>query len=273
MTWEEAVTKLQETNPNLAKDAYLGADIKENVEKFIGSEEWKETLSILKTYQPIKNNIVKVLDIGAGNGISTIALALAGYDVTSLEPDKSNIVGTGAIRKMADTFKVSGKVAIVEAFGEKLPFEDKTFEIVYGRQVMHHAYDLPQFVIEASRVLKANGVFLTLRDHVIKDETDKKSFLERHPLHKLYGGENAFTLKEYTTAIENSGLEIKTILKPAESPINYEPWSKQRLTSLLQSKIGFFSKLPFINTVSWYLLRQRLEYIPGRIYTIISIKN
>ena len=44
----------------------------------------------------------QALDVGAGRGIASYALAREGFTVTVLEPDDSHLVGAGAIRSLAE---------------------------------------------------------------------------------------------------------------------------------------------------------------------------
>ena len=43
---------------------------------------------------------LQALDLGAGRGISSYALAREGWQVTALEPDPSMLIGAGAIRSL-----------------------------------------------------------------------------------------------------------------------------------------------------------------------------
>jgi SAM-dependent methyltransferase len=272
MSWEESVVSLrsQPRFSRLIEDAYLADDLKGNAERFLNSVEWESTLQIVKNAFGDKK--VSVLDIGAGNGIASIAFALQGYNVTSLEPDTSSIVGSGAIRKLAKLFKLDN-INVVEGFGETLPFTDASFDIVYCRQVLHHAYNLNGFLKETHRVTKNGGILITLRDHVIKDEKDKQAFLKRHPLHKMYGGENAFTLAEYKRAILNAGFAINKIYDAASSPLNYSPWTKEKFFKEIQQKLPFLPGIPFVKNLAWAINLRRLKNIPGTLYSFIAKKN
>lgn len=288
MTWEETIEFIR-TKPeftDLVDKAYFAADLPVNVEKFKTSEEFIETLKLIKLYAP---DASKILDIGSGNGITAISFALGGYQVDTVEPDPSATIGAGAIRKLKEHFKLNN-ITVYEAFAEEIHFQDHSFDIVFARQCMHHAYNLDKFVLEASRVLKPGGLFITVRDHVIYNETDKKWFLETHPLQKYYGGENAFTNAEYTNAINKAGLDIKLVLKHYDSVINYFPFTKydkehrdKEFELLVQSiaikKIGLLYRLPFVKIVIDKIIKSRLnkplneEYIPGRMYTYLAIKK
>jgi ubiquinone/menaquinone biosynthesis C-methylase UbiE len=273
MTWEETVINFrsQPKNKQTSEDAYIEEDLVQNIERFRNSEEYKQTIIEIRKISNQKNSTL--LDIGAGNGISSIAFALDGYTVTALEPDDSKLVGAGAIEFCKQYFKLDS-LSIIQTFGETLPFDENSFDIVYGRQVMHHAYDLDLFVSQAYRVLKRGGIFMTTRDHVIKNEVDKQVFLKKHPLHKFYGGENAFRIEEYKNAMLKSGFEIRNTIGPSDSPINYDPWNKQRLKNIITSKLGsFFGNNNLINNLAWRINLIRLNNIAGRVYSFICIKS
>ncbi len=269
MNWEQTILEVR-ANPNykdLVREAYLGSDLEQNVKRFSASAEFQETIKELSALVGDLKGL-KMLDIGAGNGISTIAFALQGIHVTALEPDPSQTIGAGAIRISAKKHNVTELVDVVEAWGESLPFPDDHFDIVYGRQVMHHAHELNTFVLQGARVLKQGGVFMTTRDHVIKDDKDKQAFLDRHPLHKFYGGENAFTLAEYSGAITNTGMKIKRSLNAYETAINYDPWGKEKV----KAKFGILGSIPIISDLLLSVVKYRLNKIPGRLHTFIAIK-
>ncbi len=271
MTWEETIKEIR-NNPdfqNLVFETYIEEDLENNVNRFLASEEFHVTLKEITSFTSEKEKPLKILDLGAGNGIASISFALSGHTVSALEPDPSDTVGAGAIRKLSSLFNVTGKVDVVEAWGEKLPFKDNVFDVVYGRQVMHHAHSLKEFVSEASRVLKKNGVFITTRDHVIKNDSDKEAFLNRHPLHKFYGGENAFTLKEYSSAIKNAGLKIVRSLDATQTAINYSPWGKEKV----KSKFSLLGRIPLLSDFILYLVKVRLNNLPGRLHTFLAIRK
>lgn len=270
MTWEDTIIEIR-SKPEfieLVREAYFSDDLVDNVKRFRNSNEFKETIKELKSFNPILKG-KKLLDIGAGNGISSIAFALEGIIVTALEPDPSDVIGANAIRRNIDLHKLSNEVTVVEEWGESLPFTNNSFDFVYGRQVMHHAHDLSKFVQEGSRVLKANGIFMTTRDHVVKNNSDKEAFLKRHPLHKFYGGENAFTLIEYSNAITNAKLTISRSYDAFQSAINYDPWNEEKVSL----KFGFIGKIPLVATLLLYIVRKRLNNIPGRLHTFVAVKN
>jgi ubiquinone/menaquinone biosynthesis C-methylase UbiE len=274
-TWEEAVQwlKAQPDRQELVKACYYDDPVLEAAQRFANSEEWLAVYYLAKNWM---NG--KVLDLGAGNGISSYAFASAGCEVTALEPDPSDIVGAGAIEKLAKEANL--KIEVIQNFGESLPFADNSFDIVYGRQVLHHAQDLPKLCQEAARVLRPNGLFIATREHVISQSKDLDIFLQTHPLHKLYGGENAFTLKQYKQAISQASLILRYCYGQYQSIINYAPLTQLQyqeniaidLKKYLRKNLAKWlcSQPNFIKLVSnIYTWR---DHTPGRLYSFIAIK-
>ena len=286
MTWEEAVIYARQKVElkELIRAAYLSEDLIDNVERFRNSSEFKDTLKWIKKYSP---NAKSILDIGAGNGISSVAFSLNGYDVIAIEPDKSNTVGAGAIKFLKKHYKLQN-IEIVNEYAENIKLKNYV-DIVYARQAMHHALNLQEFIINTTRFLKKGGVFMTVRDHIIFDEKDKQWFLNSHPLQKYYHGENAYREDEYTTAIKSAGLRIFKILRYYDSVINYSPQTvseieakmkiqKQMLKNWIKNKLPVIGDLRIIQKlyIKYYKFKKKSllneKEIPGRIYSFIAKK-
>ena len=287
MNWEETIQYIRKQPEYkwLVEKAYFEEDLPLNVERYKASEEFAETKKLLKSHAP---NARTILDVGSGNGISSIAFALDGYKVSVSEPDPSETVGAGAVRKLKALYKID-RLDVYEAYAEKIDFSDRLFDVVYVRQAMHHAYDLNLFVKNLAGLLKPGGLFITVRDHVIYDEADKQWFLQSHPLQKFYGGENAFTEVQYKKAITDAGLDILKVLKHYDSVINYYPLTEleynkafslreSEIQKMLVSKIGFFGRIP----LAFILYKRKLGFnlksfydekqVPGRMYSFIAKK-
>lgn len=288
MNWHETIEYIRSKKEykDLVRDAYFEEDLEININRFGNSEEFKETINYLNRYIP---NCKKILDIGAGNGITAVNFALNGYEVHAIEPDPSNTVGAQAIIFLKDKLQLNN-LYVYQGYAESLNFKNETFDLVYARQVLHHANDLTQFVKESSRVLKKGGILFTVRDHVVVNQKDKNWFLKSHPLQEFYGGENAYTAQEYRNAIINAKLILMEELKFYDSVINYFPLTKQSkidlpnqinqiLKNRLNGKLGFFSTIPFLfqlykikNGYIWSKDYYDENKIPGRVYSYISKK-
>ncbi|MFN4973364.1 MAG: class I SAM-dependent methyltransferase [Bacteroidota bacterium] len=274
MNWEEAVKQLRHnaTDTQVILDNYFDEDILASAERFSNSNEFMAVM----TWVP--KGATEVLDIGAGRGIASYAFAKRNFTVTALEPDPSNDVGAGAIRHISAVSKLP--IQVVESFGEKLPFYDNSFDVVYARQVLHHAAQLHQFCKEVSRVLKPGGVFIAVREHVISSQSDLSLFLAKHPLHKLYGGENAFTLAQYKEAILSSGMKLNKVLHPYASEINYAPLSQSDLKLQFAHSVAKLTGKKLALTLLAFepifkvlcAIKSFFYHEPGRLYSFIAVK-
>ena len=272
-SWEEAIEILR-NNPRhvqLVYDAYLTRDLVQNCQRFYESDEFKEVVKLVKLYNP---SATKVLDIPAGNGIATYAFAKAGYEVTAVEPDNSELLGRRAIEFVFKSTNLNCE--IVNSYGEELPFNDELFDVIYVRQGLHHAYNLELMLKEYSRVLKKGGILIACREHVVDNKKGSlQAFLDKQVDHQLYGGENAFLLSEYLHAIKKAGLNIITKFGPYSSPINLHPFKIEDIENrILQSKYSkillkiFPSKL--ILKFAFFALK--LFPRPGRLYSFVAQK-
>jgi ubiquinone/menaquinone biosynthesis C-methylase UbiE len=93
----------------------------------------------------------KMLEIGCGRGemlqnFKELGLKVQGIDLSPKAPE---------FQKDIDI-----KVGNVEE--ENLPYEDNSFDIIYSKSVLEHFYYPERYIKEAYRVLKPNGLILTL---------------------------------------------------------------------------------------------------------------
>jgi len=279
-TWEQTVLWLrqQPDQQELVKNCYYDDPLIEAARRYAESEEWKAAQSLL----PPKKG--KALDIGAGRGIGSYALARSGWQVTAVEPDSSVIVGCGAIRLLSQE---SGcPIEVIQEFGENLPFENNFFDLVFCREVLHHARDIQQLCRQIWRVLKPGGRLVAIREHALRQPQDLSAFLILHPLHRFYGGENAYTLTEYIDFLQQAGLKVTRVITPLESAVNYFPFSNhQRLSMLrapLERRLGaFIARQITDENTPWgrFLLKRLADYFsardhtPGRLYSFVAEKK
>lgn len=277
MTVDEAILWLRADPSSVAlvADAYLGRDVAASADRFLRSAEFAEVKRLLG---PILHHAV-VADIGAGAGIASYALHKSGASrVFAVEPDASDEVGRRAIERLRED--TSASIEILDGWGEVLPLPDESIDVVYSRQVLHHAADLERFMSEIARVLRPGGVLLACREHVVDNDSQKKAFLELHPVHRLAGGENAFSLQQYLAAIDASGLALRALLGPWDSVINAFPavrsthelanYPARRLEEHFGSLGRHVARLPGICALVWWRIRRPL---PGRMYSFLCSKR
>jgi SAM-dependent methyltransferase len=218
----------------------------------------------------------RALDLGAGNGILSWALAQLGWDVTAVEPDPSILVGAGAIRSIAE--KSSHPITVIESFGESIPLAEAGFDLVVARQVLHHANDLSAFCNEMSRLSRDGGIILTLRDHVVSGPAQLEVFFKIHPLHHLYGGENAFNLQTYRSSLFAAGISIKSEMRSFQSVINFDPMSKSEVRQNIAAKFGPLQAVVKLALfiVPFFVIGQIATFFdnrPGRLVSFLGVKS
>jgi ubiquinone/menaquinone biosynthesis C-methylase UbiE len=278
--YEESVRWMRSSTEHseLVKLCYLDEDNLTAAKHFASSEEFTEVVKFLRLRESHRK--LKILDLGCGNGIASYAFASLGHNVSAIDPDTSEDVGLGATARLASTVS-NGSIETFQAFAESLPFPDSTFDIVYTRQALHHFSNLQEGLAECSRVLKPKGFLLATREHIVNDEEQLKDFLESHILHKLHGGENAYPLSDYISALEQSGFKVHKCLAPFDTVINHFPTSnaqvKDWLFQILERKLGkvatsVLTKFSPVEKVYRYRLSRSCNS-PGRLYSFLCIKK
>ncbi len=86
---------------------------------------------------------------------------------------------------------------------EHLPFADGTFDLVLTSNVLHHG-NLAQTVLEACRVLKSEGIFVSFTEPCIPEDVDEQSYLHQYCRDERESGidERRPTLLAYESAFE-----------------------------------------------------------------------
>lgn len=270
---ESAIEHLRKdgVHAKLMEDSYLQADPKAAAERFSESEEFKETWSLIAE----RTRHGPVLDLGSGRGIASFALARRGAHAIAVEPDLSSDIGAGAAGRVLQGFDVP----VVAASSPRLPFRDSSFSAVYARQVLHHLGSLPEALADIGRVLAPEGLLIAVREHVVDDEKQLQEFLKSHPVHQLAGGEGAFSLDAYVSAIVGAGLVLEAVLGPWDSVINAFPVVrdaselKDYPSIFLRRRLGPLGGwLGKTRAMRWIVWRRLNRSVPGRMFSFIARK-
>ena len=96
----------------------------------------------------------EALEIGSGTGYFSLNLLQLGLIGRLVATD----ISPGMLGELAATAERLGlEVETEAADAERLPFEDESFDLVFGHAVLHHLPDLPVALAEFRRVLRPGG--------------------------------------------------------------------------------------------------------------------
>jgi ubiquinone/menaquinone biosynthesis C-methylase UbiE len=96
----------------------------------------------------------RLLDFGSGPGENALRLSKIGYQIDGFDISEKNIEVS---KQLFEKYKMSDKATFQVSSAESLPYEDKSFEVIVGVDILHHI-DIDKSVRECHRVLKDDGV-------------------------------------------------------------------------------------------------------------------
>lgn len=175
------------------------------------------------------NNRLKILDIGAGTGKYSIALAEEGYDVTAVELVKHNL---GILKSKSD------KVKAYQGNALKLKrFSDETFDVTLLFGPMYHLFtneDKMRALLEAKRVTKPGGYILVaycmneygvityaFKERHIRECVEEKRLTDDfHSISEQKDLYDYMRIEDINALNEEAGLKRYKIISP-DGPANY----------------------------------------------------
>jgi ubiquinone/menaquinone biosynthesis C-methylase UbiE len=193
-----------------------------------GYVEFVTSMKYIHKYLEKFNN-PKILDIGAGTGRYSVALAEEGYDVTAVELVKYNL---GILKKKNSSVKAyQGNATKLSRFG------DESFDLTLLFGPMYHLYsheDKLKALNEAKRVTKKGGIILVA--YVMNEysvitygfkQNNIKECMENNKLtkdfHTISSKEDLYDyvrIEDINKLNEEAGLEREIIIS-ADGPADY----------------------------------------------------
>ena len=212
-----------------------------------GQVEFQVSMKYIHEYIP--NNLgkeeVKILDIGAGTGKYSVALAKEGYDVTAVELVKYNL---GILKSKGSSVKAMQGNAL-----NLKKLADNTFDVTLLFGPMYHLFgqkDKKKALSEAKRVTKPGGVILVaycmneygvltyaFKEKHIGECMEEKRLTE--DFHTISQKENLYDymrIEDIDALLEDSGLERIKIISP-DGPANY---MRPFLNQLTEEEFEYF---------------------------------
>ena len=94
-----------------------------------------------------------LLEVGCGEGKEIVRLAQIGARVIGLDLSFMQLLRA---KKMVDQMYLNDMVYFVQANAERLPFSTNSFQLIYGKAIIHHL-DIDDSLNEIDRITKEGG--------------------------------------------------------------------------------------------------------------------
>lgn len=150
----------------------------------------------------------RVLELGAGTGLNLELYPLDAADLTLTEPDPH------MVKQLRNRVTASGSAAqVVEAAGERLPFEDDSFDTVVVTLVLCTVPDPTATLAEIKRVLKPDGQFLFL-EHVRSPDPGLARWQDRLEKPWRFLGDGCHCNRDTEASLEAAGFQLSDVEHP-----------------------------------------------------------
>lgn len=155
-----------------------------------------------------------VLDLGAGRGWAAKQFALLGCDTVALDVAEDENVGLGRGQELMGDAGVYFERVIGD--GEHLPFQPRSFDLVFCSAALHHATDLPLLLKNVGQVLKSGAMLCAIREPSLSMIENEEEELARGAVEEMEVGINETrpTYDQYVSALRGAGLS-PTLVVPA----------------------------------------------------------
>jgi len=181
------------------------------------------------------------LDYGSGTGISSRFLKSEGFIVTGVDISEA-MVAQATIQTTGIPFKVIST--------GRIPEEDNVFDLVFSSLVileLSNQHEMLSYFSEAKRVLKTNGVFITLTNssdlysldwYCLQTSYPENKNLNNGSLAKAYVPDAGIEFTDYfwhennvTQNLEQAGFEVLEIHHPLGNASDGFPWKMETTKS------------------------------------------
>jgi len=218
-----------------------------------------------------RNSPQPIVEVGAGSGRDSLALAASGASVIILDISASSLKLSNLLAERAGV-----KISLVRADARALPFRNGSVGTVFHQGVLEHFSHPEQVIEENNRVLKPDGYLLVDVPQTYHPWTILKHTLI--PLGLWFGGpETQFSPRRLKRIVECGGFSIRLL---------YGEWMHPSLLYRLIREFGkktglwripLYPKLPtFIGFWRWIdatIFSGTLERWTGYVIGILAVKT
>lgn len=165
---------------------------------------WKDLARMVELLAPSGDE--EALDVATGTGHTALALAPHCRFVTGVDPTPEMLREAEALAAQRGV----ANVRFVLGAAERLPFGDRSFEIVTVRRAPHHFQSIPQALAEMRRVLRPAGKLLVI-DQITPDDPDGSALLEAMERRRDPSHMRALSVAEWRSVLTAAGFAIQHV--------------------------------------------------------------
>ncbi len=201
----------------------------------------------------------KILDAGCGIGGSSIWLAknfdvqVTGITLTASQVDRA--------RQYAKKNGVADKIEFKEADYCNTPFEDESFDVVWGLESICYALDKADFIREAYRVLRKGGQFVVADGFAWKTEFTEEEWPYVQAFLDGCVVPNLATVDEFRNAMENCqfrDIQYTDITKQV-LPSSETLYKKSKMTYPIEKILGWLKIRTPLQTGNYYAAQNQYQ--------------
>jgi SAM-dependent methyltransferase len=189
---------------------------------------------------------MRMLEIGCSTGRTAVSLAAAGAQVVGVD------ISDVAIEEARSNTDSRLAIQFVVADASRLPFEDASFDVIFGSAVVHHL-DVKSFSLEAARVVRPGGkaVFLEPVGHnpairIYRRLTPHARTRDERPLLQR----DINTLASPWSSCKATPFDLTTLLAV---PLRNVRFFETALKALRATDQWLF-RIPFLRRNAWFVL-------------------
>jgi 2-polyprenyl-3-methyl-5-hydroxy-6-metoxy-1,4-benzoquinol methylase len=134
----------------------------------------------------------RMLDIGCSNGDWALYWSKQGWNCSGVDIDKEHV-------EIASKRGINAKHCDLNH--ENLPFEDKSFDLIFAGEVLEHLIDTDGFMRELRRCVRPGGLVLITTPNLVSFENRVRILLGIYPIWVNYNLAGSGHVRAYTARI------------------------------------------------------------------------
>lgn len=137
-----------------------GGDINGHMDECLTAATTQLDGALGKIGSALRAPVRRILEVGCSNGFKPFALQrrFPDAEVSGIDPDAAAIALAQGMAERVDRDSMARVPTFREGVGEKLPFDDNSFDLVISLTTIEHVADVDQVLAEMARVLRPGGV-------------------------------------------------------------------------------------------------------------------